>query len=102
MSASPWDPSSWGGGRNHWKRAVLLIQDSVCVEAMCPLPCGSPISSTWETYCMQSWFPSPSTAQGDQGVQRLHGHLCLQILGSRVLAKRWQLQFWLDILMPGP
>lgn len=26
MSASPWDPSNWGGGRNHWKRAVLLFK----------------------------------------------------------------------------
>lgn len=51
---------------------------------------------------LQSWVPLKFTAQGDRRVQRLHSHLCLLILGSRVLSRRRQLHFGLDILMPGP
>lgn len=100
MNASPWDPSSWGGGRNHWKRVVFLFKTQSTWRPCAPC-LVAPLSRHLGDL-LQSWVPSQFTAQGDRGVQRLHSHLYLLILGSTVLSKRRQLQFWLDILMSGP
>lgn len=70
MSASPWDPSSWGGGRNHWKRTMLLFKTQ-SMWRPCATPLVAPLPpAPGRPATVLTPIPTQSS-QGNLGVQRI-------------------------------